>query len=329
MLNFFKHSFLAQQVTIVVIALCLWLPAFICKSAYLPSDYNTPLYNIVVRIFDFSPFLLNTVAFIFYLLSIFLFNSMLSANRLVSKNSTIGAFTFVMMMCCSPELHSCYPFVFACPFILMAMHTLFLIYQTDAPENYMMNIGYFIGIASLFYYPSAFLIVWIIISFLIFRFNEIRYMMIPITGFMIVNAIVVGIFFLTGKYDLLIDSYSQFFNNLKLSFDLAYSNIILLFITFVLFLISLARSLSNRSSDKGTNVRKRIGVALMMTIFAIVIFFIQTPLMNNAMVFMMFAFFYAITLSDIKKSNIANIIMIVVCIFIIAKQYLPLFGIEI
>ena len=329
MLNFFKHSFLSQQILTVVVALGLWLPAFITKSAYLTSDSSTPLYNIIITILDFSPFLLKALAFIVYLLSVFLFNSMLSANRLVSKNSTFGAFTFVLMMCCSPELHTCYPFVFACPFILMAMHTLFLIYQTDAPENYMMNIGYFIGIASLFYYPSALLILWVLISFVILRFSYLRYMMIPITGFMIVNTIVLGISFLFGKYDLLIDSYSHFFKDMTMSFDLTLSNKILLSITVILFIISLLRSVSSRNFDKGTNVRKRIGVAFVLTIFAIVIFFIQKPMMNNALIFMMFAFFYAITLSDIKKSNIANIVMILFFTFIIVKQYLPLFGITI
>ena len=42
---------------------------------------------------------------------------------------------------------------------------------------------------------------------------------------------------------------------------------------------------------------------------------------------MMFAFFYAITLSDIKKSKLASITMALVLTYILANQYLPLFGI--
>lgn len=329
MLNFFKHSNISQQIAVVVIALVLWLPAFITKSAFIPSEFQTPLYNITVSLLDFSPFLLNALAFIVYLLSVFLFNSVLSANRLVSKNSTIGAFSFVVMMCCSPELHSCYPFIFACPFILMAMHTLFLIYQTDAPENYMMNIGYFIGIASLFYYPSAFLIIWVLLSFLIFKFKEIRFVLIPIVGFLIINALFLGISFLIGNYDILIDSYSHFFRNISLSAEMSVMNMIFLIVSGILFLFTLLKTVGSSNSDKGTNVRKRIGVSFLLTIFAIAIFFMQQPLMNNALIFMMFSMFYAIALSDIRKSKIANIIMIVFLTFVIANQYLPLFGITI
>lgn len=325
MLNFFKNSYLSQQIAVVAIALVLWLPAFITKSAFIPGEFQTPLYNIIVSILDFSPFLLNLLAFIFYLLSVFLFNSMLSANRLVSKYSTIGAYSFVVMMCCSPELHSCYPFIFACPFILMAMHTLFLIYQTDAPENYMMNIGYFIGIASLFYYPSTFLIIWVLLSFIIFKFKGIRLFIIPIVGFLIINSLLLGISFMFGRYDILIDSYSHFFRNISFSFELNGFNNILLIVSGILLLISLLRTIGNKSSDKGTNVRKRIGASFLLTLFAAVIFFMQKPLMNNALVFMMFAMFYAIALSDIRRSRIANIIMIAFLIFVLANQYIPLF----
>lgn len=329
MLNFFKHSYISQQVAVVLMALVLWMPAFITKSAFIPGEHTTLLYNIIISIFDFSPILLNIIAFVVYLFGVFFFNSVLSANRLVQKNNTIGAFVFVLMMCCVPQLHSCYPFLFACPFILMAMHTLFLIYQTENPENYMMNIGYFIAIASLFYYPSVFLMLWVVLSFMILGFREIRYLMIPITGFLLINALFVGIVFLFGDINVLIDSYSHYFRNIAFHYDLKESDKILLIIFSVLFLIAFTRTLSNKASDKGSNIRKRVGVATVLTICAIVMFFMHTPLMNNSLIFMMFAFFLSMMLSDIKKTRLANIITIIMTLIIIVNQYLPLFGIEI
>lgn len=310
-------------------ALILWMPAFLTKSAFIPGENTTPFYNVIVSIFDFSPFLMNGLSFIIFLLCVFLFNSVLSANRLVSKFSTVGAFSFVMMMCCSPELHSCYPFLFACPFILMAMHTLFLIHQTDTPENYIMNIGYFIALASLFYYQSVFLVIWVIISFLILGFKEIRYLLIPVCGFLMIYGIVIGITFLLGDVSMLIDSYSHFFRNVTFSLNLTTSNEIILISTSVLFVISLLRTLSNQNSDKGNNFKKRISIAILLTVFAMIIFFTHLPLMNNSLIFMMFAMFFAITLSDVKKSRIANVIMIAMSLIIIVNQYLPLFDISI
>ena len=328
MLNYFKQSFISQQITIVVMAIVLWLPAFFSKSAFMPGEYNTPLYNIMAALVNFSPIITNVIAFAVYLTSIFLFNSILSANRLVNKNSTIGAFTFTLMMCCSGELHSCYPFIMACPFILMTMHTLFLIYQTDTPENYMMNVGYFIAIASLFYYPSVFLLIWVLISFFILGFNSLRHAMIPVTGFMLVNLILIGVSFLFGGVDNLLNSYSLYFRNIDFSFSLSSSEMVILSINVVLFIVSLLIVLGN-NSDKGTNVRKRIGVAIALTFFAAFMLFVNKPLMSNMLIFMMFSFFYAIALSEIKKSRIANIVMFLMLLMIIANQYLPLLSLTI
>lgn len=310
-------------------AIILWLPTFITKSAFFIGDDITPLYNIFISIFDFSPFLINLISFAVFVVSLFLFNSVLSANRLVNKYSTVGALTFLLMMCSTPNLHICYPFILACPFILMAMHTLFLIYQTENPENYMMNIGYFVAIASLFYYPSVFLMLWVLLSFVILGFKGLRQLLIPVVAFMIVNAMVIGIAFLVGKYNNLIEAYSTFFYNISFSFNLTSGNRIFLLTTTILFLISLVKVIGNRSSDYGSNYRKRVGVGFVLMILSVLIFFIYQPLMGNALVFMMFAFFYAIALSDIKKITIANVITILMFILVLVNQYLPLFGITI
>lgn len=329
MLKFFKHSYLTQHIVIIVMAIVLWLPTFISRSAFFIGDDNTPLYNIIISLFDFSPFIINTIVFVVFVISLFLFNSVLSANRLVNKYSTVGSLTFLLMMCSTSDLHICYPFIIACPFILMAMHTLFLIYQTENPENYMMNIGYFIAVASLFYYPSVFLMLWVFVSFLILGFRKLRYLLIPFVAFMIVNAIVIGIAFLFGNYDNLIESYSFFFNNITLSSDMTIGNVFMLILTTSLFIISLIKVLGSRNSDYGSNFKKRVGVGIVMTMLSALVLFMHGPLMGNIMIFMMYAFFYAIALSDMKKSKIADIVMIVMTVIILANQYLPLFGITI
>lgn len=153
--------------------------------------------------------------------------------------------------------------------------------------------------------------------------------MIPITGFIIVNGLYLGLTFLFGDVKVLLDSYSYFFDNVNLSYDLNKGNMVLLIIFSVLFLVSLLRVVGNKTSDKGSNVRKRVGVAFVLTIFAVIMFFTHLPMMSNSLIFMMFALFYAMTLSDIKKTRLANIIMILMVIFIVVRQYLPLFGLNI
>lgn len=329
MLNFFKHNYLAQQIVVVVMAMVLWLPTFIMKPELSTGENNIPLYNMLISLFSFSPIIVKIIAFAVNVVSIFLFNSMLSANRLMNKTSSVGALAFLLMVCSCPELHLSLPFIFACPFILMAMHTMFLIYQTDTPENYMMNIGYFIALASMFYYPSMYLMIWVLISFLIMGFKEIRYLLLPITAFLIINAIVIGITFIFGDVNILLDSYSTFFNDISFSFDLTVGNKIFLLVSSVLFLISIVRIFGGRNSDNASNVRKREGVAIVLTLFSVFIFFTHKPLMSNTLLFMMYAFFYAIALSDVRKQRLANIVIVFMLLYVLANRYFPLFGITI
>lgn len=327
MLNFFKHNYLAQQIVVVVMAVVLWLPTFIMKPELSTGENNIPLYNMLISLFTFSPLIVKVIAFAVNVVSIFLFNSMLSANRLMNKTSSVGALAFLVMVCSGSELHLGLPFIFACPFILMAIHTMFLIYQTDTPENYMMNIGYFIALASMFYYPSMYLMIWVLISFLIMGFKEIRYLLIPVTGFMIVNAIAIGITFIIGDVDVLLDSYSSFFKDISFSFELNGGDMIFLFVSTVLFFVSIIRIFAGRNSERGGVVRRREGVAIVLTLFSVFIFFTHKPLMSNTLLLMMYAFFYSIALSDVKKMRLANIIMVLMLLCVLTNKYLPLFGI--
>lgn len=330
MLRFFRHSYPKQQITIVLLALILWLPAFLVKTPFVPANQTMPLYSLLVDILNFSPFILNVLSFAVYLFSVFLFNSVLSANRLVSKYSTIGGFYFVLVMCCLPGLHRCYPFLMACPFILITMQTIFLIYQTETPEIYMMNIGYFIALASMFYFPSIFLILWVIIAFIIMGYNNIRYFLIPVTSFLISYIIMFVITYFTGTIFTHFETYLDFFRNFSFAVDsLRYSNYLVLIVTGIFFIFSIVRLITDKTVEKSIIIRKRISIIVILVFFAISMLFVQEPIICNSLIFMIFAFFYSVAVSDIKKSKIADIIITVLLIAIIVNQYLPLFGINI
>ena len=146
---------------------------------------------------------------------------------------------------------------------------------------------------------------------------------------MIINAIAVGITFIIGDVNILLDSYSLFFNDISFSFDLSGGNKIFLLVSSLLFVVSIMKIFGSRNSDNASNVRKRESVAIVLTLFSIFIFFTHKPLMSNTLLFMMFAFFYSVALSDVRKIRLANIIMVLMTFYVMANRYLPLFGVTI
>ena len=102
---------------------------------------------------------------------------------------------------------------------------------------------------------------------------------------------------------------------------------IFLFVSTVLFFVSIIRIFAGRNSERGGVVRRREGVAIVLTLFSVFIFFTHKPLMSNTLLLMMYAFFYSIALSDVKKMRLANIIMVLMLLCVLTNKYLPLFGI--
>lgn len=131
MVVFFQHSFLKQHLAIFAVMILFWLPGFIMPQQITATeDLTMPLYDLVARILDLSPYIMETTAFLLFMLSTFLFNSILTANQLIGRNSTMGALVFMMSMC-SFNATVLSPFIMACPIILLVLHIMFMINQTE------------------------------------------------------------------------------------------------------------------------------------------------------------------------------------------------------
>ncbi len=329
MLRYFQHTFIQQQIVIIGIALLLWLPSFIMKTPVVITDSFSPLYVFLVNSLADNPIIIKILAFVIYAFTIFLFNSVMSANRLIYRASSIGALIFVLMTSSSINLTTAYPCLFASPFILMVMHAVFLINQTEKPESYIMNIGYFLAIASMFYFPSIFLIIWVVISLIIMGYADIRYLLTPLTSMLMLYVIMLGISFIFGDFDSLIHSYSMFFDNISLNFSLSISNMIILIFIGLIFLVSVITLLGNKNLDKSVIFRKRVGSATILALMSLGLIFIKPSIIYNSLFLIMFAFYTTMRFSDLKRIKLANLSMIFLLIMAIVNQYLPLFGITI
>ena len=140
MLKFFRHSYIAQLVVIVLLIVVLWIPAFVTQFRDTAvGTPTTPLYNLIAGLFDSSSSAMTVLTLLVFSLCVLFFNSMLSVNQLVTRNSSIGALVFALCMCCVPIKDDYYPFLLASTFIMMAMQTIYLIYQVHLDKMFNPN----------------------------------------------------------------------------------------------------------------------------------------------------------------------------------------------
>ena len=330
MLKFFRHSYIAQLVVIVLLIVVLWIPAFVTQFRDTAvGTPTTPLYNLIAGLFDSSSSAMTVLTLLVFSLCVLFFNSMLSVNQLVTRNSSIGALVFALCMCCVPIKDDYYPFLLASTFIMMAMQTIYLIYQVEKPESYLMNSGLFIAIASMFYYPAIILIIWVLLSLVIMDIRELKHFLIPILGFLMPYFILFVCFYFNHNLVEKIDDYALAFNELGFEkLGMTTLEMVALILVFVFMGLSLMMIRSG-NADNSVGTRKKVNVTLWLFGFSFMMLFMQKPVVCNGLIFMVLAVFVSMALSCVRKSKIIDIALIVLMLAIITNQYLPLFGIKI
>ena len=330
MLKFFRHSYIAQLVVIVLLVVALWIPAFVTQFRDTAvGTPTTPLYNLIAGLFDSSSSAMTVLTFVVFGLCVLFFNSMLSVNQLVTRNSSIGAFVFVLCMCCVQIKDEYYPFLLASTFIMMAIQTIYLIYQVDKPEAYLMNSGLFIAVASMFYYPAIILIIWVLLSLIIMDIREFRHFLIPIFGFLMPYFILFVIFYFNHSLVENFQVYSSAFNDLGFEkLGLTTMEMIAMIMVFVFMGLSLMMVRSG-NADHSVGIRKKVNVTLWLFGFSFMMLFMQKPVVCNGLIFMVLAIMVSMALCYVKKSKIIDIVLIILMLAVIANQYLPLFGVKI
>ena len=175
MIKFFRQSYIIQYIVLAVLAVALWIPAFVSSSVDLTlTSPVTPIYNWFSGLLDASPLAMMITAFVLMVLEAMFFNSILVANQIIPKVSTMGAFVFLLFMNLTLAQTGFFPFALSLLFILAMIHICYLVYQNSNPEIYLFNAGVCLALATMCYFPSIVLIVWVLISLIVSHFSSLR-----------------------------------------------------------------------------------------------------------------------------------------------------------
>ena len=306
MLKFFKHSYIAQLVVIVLLIAVLWIPAL---GGHVSA--------------------MTIFTFVVFGVSVFFFNSMLSVNQLVTRNSSIGALVFVLCLTLVPINAELFGFYLACPIIMMVLQTIYLLYQIEKPEPYLMNAGFFLALASMFYHPAIILVIWVLLAMLIMDIRSVKLFLIPIMGFVFPYFILFVYFYFNKTLIENVRDYALAINELRfMRLEIGTAEIVVFILVFISLILSLMM-IKSGNADNSMSMRKKVNVTIWLFVFSLMMLFLHKPVMSNGLIFMTLAVFVSMALCYVKKSKIIDIVLVLMMLAIIANQYLPLFGIKI
>ena len=322
MIKFFRQSYAIQYVVIALLAIALWLPAFLAGKVALDTEAPvTPIFNLVNGLLDFSPYAQLGFAFLLLVIETLIFNAMLVDHQMVGKVSSMGAFVFVLLMSLTVTQTNFYPFVLATLFILLMLRSYFSVHLSPNPELSLADAGMLIALASMCYFPSIVLILWSMIVLPVAKKGTLRLQLIPIFGFIFVYFFYFVGMFLFGNLPSVLSGYRDFFTSIKFSvigFNL--KSIILLSIL-VLSTVFLLFGSGNANFEKTVAVRTKISMTIIMFVFAVLLLFLGGNVLMNGLIFIVLSILVSYAFSYLGNTGWAEMFLVVFVLLVFANHY--------
>lgn len=322
MIKFFRQSYIIQYIMLAILALALWIPSFVATPTNVDmTSPVTPLYNLFDRILGFSPYAKLAFAFLLMVFETLFFNSILVGNQIVTKVSVMGAFVFLLLMNLTMTQAVFSPFALATLFILALMNSLFLVYLTPNVEIFLLNAGIFLGLATMCYFQSIVLIVWVIVALIISKKGSLRYQLIPIIGFLIPYFVYFLIAYFRGDLLDVLGGYAEGVLLLNLSakgFDWWNLGVILLVALSAIFLV-LGGGTTNY--EKTVAVRMKITMAIVLIAFGVFLFFTGNCVLLDGLFFIALSVILSYEFSYIGNTGWADIVLTLVLLLVFANKF--------
>lgn len=322
MIKFFRQSYAIQYVVIALMAIALWVPAFLSGQAITGLESPvTPLFNLVNRLLGFSVIAQYAFAFLLIVLEALLFNAVLINNQITGKVGTMAAFVFVLLMSLTCTQTQFYPFALATLFIVLMLKAFFEVHLSPNPEMSLLNAGLLIALASMCYFPAILLVVWSIIVLPMARKGSFRLALIPLLGFLAVYFLYFVGVFLFGNLKTVGQEYLSYFASFHLTVAGFNYKIIILLSLLILSAVFLLFGGNKANLEKSVAVRTKISMMVVMLVFAVFLLFIGGNPLMHGLLFLVLSVLFAYAFSYMGNTGWANLLLTLFLILVFVNHY--------
>ncbi len=327
MISFFRNSFFIQHLALLFMAVLLWLPSFVVVPSVMVQPTGvTPLYDFVVSNLGSRPLLLQIMAFVAFVAEAFFFNVILVVGKIEQKVSSIGTFVFIFLVGLTPSQTMFNPALLALLFVLPIMYLLFRLPSSHSVETDLLNVGLCLALASFLYVYSALLLIWVMIALGMMKSQSARLQLIPMIGFLLPYLFYFSIQFILGDIVEVANRCSDFFSNIRISFD-GYDIVsVAVFAVLVFFSFLPLNENVLYAQERHVDVRQNISVVSLMFFFTLVMILLDGEVFGCALAFMALSVHDSYSLSNVTKTKWLELVLDLAIIAVYVIHYIPLFS---
>lgn len=270
LVRIYKTGYIFHAISIIIFAILIWLPSILSQSELIVDSSMPPLYILYFFIIGTSSVINFIISLLLVIVSGLIINQIIIVNEISGKTTMLGMFFFVLLNISMVSNVVMNPFLWVSFFLLLMLKELFKLPKTETTIPIIFNASIYLGLASLFYYPSLVIILVIWVSLMTFRINNWReYVIVPI-------GVLLPLFF-TFTWYYYNDNQELFFSTIRSSFyfdftilRLAVFDLVILILLLGLIIPSVVK-LAGSMMDKSIVLRQKLAVTIWLYVVSFII----------------------------------------------------------
>lgn len=311
-----------QLIAFLALASLLWTEGLAHAMVPVRTVSEGPLYTLLAGWLSTSPTLSVILALVLTLSLCLILNLITYSADLISRENILPATMLIVLLSWNSKLLLLHPILPAAVLILIAVYTLMNMYGQQDPYRQVFTASFNIGLASLFYFPSVYLLLMVLMSFVTFRITSYREWVIAFTGFLLPVIYLLSWYYLSNSFEKglaqIIHSIEDPGLRLQHLTGIDYAWLIFM----LLVLLAAGFGVVNRTQDKLISIRKKTFVMVNFTLSVLVLILISgAPVEESHQLFFFpLAFFMAANIGLVKKSIIQDMFYMAFILFLLALR---------
>jgi hypothetical protein len=250
-------------------------------------------------------------------------NRIVIKNQITKDNSMLPGVFYILLHCSFPVFLQTNGALLACTFLIFALENIFKSYRLDSAADYIFNAGFWISMASMFYFPVIYLHVFAGISLISIKSMRWRDRLQLLIGAITPIFLVFTVYYFFHLENVFYKEYwLDHLGYILPPYPTTWNNIIIGI--FVGFFVALCLMMyGSITSKSGIHVKKKIEILYWYILFCTLImpFQPQFPIQGLLLYNPALGIFLAIIFLNIKSKQIAEILHLVLLLLVLISQF--------
>ncbi|MEI7597017.1 MAG: DUF6427 family protein [Bacteroidota bacterium] len=312
----FNNNNSINYIFLVIIGLLLSIIPILSEGTFVFKG-DMPLYQLVEFVVPENIFLYKALGAVVIIVLSLLFNNLITSYEMI-KNTFLPGFFFLLLFFSNSMFVQLSPMHFSLLFLIMALDEIFYLSKEECKYDNIFNTGFYIAIASLFYFPAIFIFPIVFFGISYFRSDSAREIFISLSGLLIPYLFLLSYLFFVNKHLAFLLNIKENYFHVYIAFDkyniYAWTVLILLAASFFSF--------GSKFYEGNARVRKFRYLFYFLLLFTLVIQLFSKIKLSDYLFFAAapIAVFYTEYFQGFKKKWVAELIVVLFLGLVVYNQ---------